>query len=68
MAGPIRKLTPTTTTVAGNQQATNVAAMFHKDWDKLPGAEQGMSRIKARTAQGQKMTPKGAGKMFRSRR
>lgn len=59
----IKKVTPFTQTVRGNQQGTNLGGMFHKDWDKAAGAEQAMVRTAERKAQGQKMTPLGAGKL-----
>lgn len=67
MASRITRVTPFTQTCKGNQQVSSAAGMFHKNWDAKAGAEQGMVRVDARLAQGQKKTPLGAGKLMKGR-
>ena len=63
----IRRLTPFTQTVASNDSAGNPAKAIHRDWDKPTGMDQTVKHTAARRAQGQKMTPIGAGTLKRTR-
>ena len=58
--GRTTKLGSFTQTVSGNKVGS-AADYFVRDWDKPPGAAQKMQRVAEREAQGQKMTPLGAG-------
>ena len=56
-----------TQTVASNDSARHPTDAIHRDWDRHAGMEQTMDRTDRRLAQGQKMTPIGAGKLKRTR-
>lgn len=57
----IRRVSGGTKTVASTNAPLPQA--YHQGWDAKPGLEQTRAHIATREGQGQKMTPKGPGKL-----
>jgi hypothetical protein len=62
----ITKVNATTNTVA--TQFSKFDEQWTPGWDKKPGADQAMSRVKTRVRMGTKLTPIGAGTLLKSKR